>query len=525
MSNVSNIKATRAADAARQRQPPEPPSRPIPIARAPSVESPRSLDEAESDIMLAEARALEEKARLRDQWSQATESRTVSNAEHAPRSLRGVPVAQSWEEPWRHHLSEPRWGQDRNTASGPAFDDTMHRRTAREASIMHSRLTPGPYQTAGRSDYPESTHSSIGARQSSELTRVAPGRELPGDMMMGRPSFALSTTGGELHPTLSRQSAQTQGSVSRSHQRTYEHLTSGPPSAPSLNHKGSRQDLLNRKESRQDLLNRKESRQNLLSHKESRQSLREGGPHLEGAKADTSKVTLACLLLAHLLHNTGGESQSDPSSNTFPHSEPADRDGIDHFMKPPSVHSERHYSWYDMEALSEEDRSMPSSPTQRHNIMRHHRPGGPREPRRPSDIRSSFASSISPSDSASCVLGLNREDSRRAATPPTPTLDDVPEGHLHAAAALALAFDPFDATRRPSLATLPGYSTHLDTSQERAPTPPVIPSSPPPQYSPSIASVYPPFDPSRVRKPETAYHNPRPIRANESRPSDDCAVQ
>lgn len=500
----------RAIDPARQRRPPDPPSRPSVSSLPPQLDpipvDPRSsLDIAEAEIRRAESRALDEKARLRSQGVHHPKPRTMSNAErdeHLRRELRQVE-----EEAWERHLEELRWQEKKSIEERKNFEEAYCRKSLGEISAMSHRQSSSDTPPMRQTSYPDAALSPMVSRQSydrgvpawqeSVPPRNVPSRESYDSRVSHRRQDSLAPAAEEMRPTTSRQSTQTHASHNEN-QRPLDHrlrqVSLDYPAAPSS------------------------------SHGSQASASRAGG--------DTSKVTLACLLLAHLLHNTGDDTPAGSSCDTPPSRGPTAQAELNAPTNRASFDSYRQLSCDDpAEAIDLEDGPFRASPVQRHGSVRLNRPGGPRDPRdlhRPLAHRSSFSSSIAPSDSISVVSGVDREHLRRAATPPSPVIDDPPESQLPAQSpSISMAHYAFES--RSSLRTAPpGYLPDHEVPHHHPPTPPILPASPPPQYSPSSSGSVSRLDPLRARKPATMYHNRHTV-PGVPRPNDqtteDCNVQ
>ncbi|EKD00084.1 hypothetical protein A1Q2_05608 [Trichosporon asahii var. asahii CBS 8904] len=493
----SGIEGARITDPARQRRPPEPPSRPS-VSSLPETSEQRSrLDVAEAGIRLAETRALDEKARLRSQGVQHPKPRALSDVERDEdlrRELRRVE-----QEAWERHLEELRWQEKKSIEERRNFEEAYCRKSLGEASAMTQRQSSCNSASVRQNSYPDTALSPMASRQSCDarvppwqetLPRNAPSRESYDSRLSHRrqDSLAAPSPESDLRQTNNQQGRQTQAGDTET-QRLHDH------------------------------------RHRQVSF-EQRPPSSSGGSQSSAHRTapDMSKATLACLLLAHLLHNTGGENeQDDPSRGTPSSSRAPTQVEVTSPIHRTSIDSYRQCACDDPEAVDLEDGPFRTSPVQRNGTARLNRPGGPRDPRRPSGHRSSFSSSIAPSDSVSVVSGVDRESSRRAATPPTPVFDDPPESQLPPPSPpVSTARYAFES--RTSLASAPpGYHSNMDVHQHHPAPPSVIPISPPPQYSISTSS-----DPTRPRKPTTMYHNHRPVSVL-PRPDDhtteDCNVQ
>lgn len=490
----------RATDSARQRRPPDPPPRPSVSSLPETFERRTPLDVAEAEIRQAESRALDEKARLRSQDLHHPKPRALSNTdrdEDLRRELRRVE-----QEAWERHLEELRWQEKKSIEERRNFEEAYCRKSLGEAAGMSQRQSPGDTTSTRQNSYPDAALSPVVSRQSFDAgvppwqeaipPRGMPGRESYGSRMSHRRQDSLipPVPDSELHPTNSRQSFQTQASDTET-QRPYDDRV----------------------------------RQVSFEHPVPPSSSSESQPPFHRTAPD--KATLACLLLAHLLHNTGENVQNDHSHGTPSSSRAATQVEMNSPTQRTSIDSYRRYTVDDPEAVDLEDGPFRSSPLQRHGTVRLNRPGGPRDPRRPSGHRSSFSSSIAPSDSVSVASGVDRQNSRRATTPPTPMIDDPPESQLPVPSP-SISSTRYASDSRSSLRSAPpGYMPDMDV-RHHAPSHPILPASPPPQYSASSSASVPPLDPLRPRKPTAMYHNhhtvpvlPRP----DDHTTEDCNVQ
>lgn len=539
--NAALAEARRMIDPARLRRPPDPPSRPAaaPQFRSPEPRRPIDVAEAEAEIMRAEARALQEKARARHlgphglHGPHEPKPRSISDAERddmVRRELRRVEEAA-----WERHLGELRWQEKKRTEDRRSFEDQYCRKGLGGAS----GAPLGRAATASRSMSQPSCHDAPPSPVASQRSSAA---EMPPWLNAARQDTAPPR--------------QHRGSQASHHRRQSSLAPAAPDSL--LRPAGSQQSIQQASEAGSQRGHAEAPSQASVSPSAGAPSSR-ASHSSSAAAADTARATLACLLLAHLLHNTGADTGSPPLTG--------DAHGRVEAPGPPArgpIDCYRRYSGGDPEAIDLEDGPPLPSPVhgghgvhgahgaQRQGSVRPGRPSGPRDPRRPSRPRSSFSSSVAPSDSvsvvsaASAVSAPDRDAGPRAPTPPSPPLppspavDDPPEDPLP----LPLPA-PVPSVRQARYAFAdrsspapPGYVVDAfgeaaagrrahDLRQDL----PAMPASPPPQYSASASAGPPSLASLRASKskPATLYHSshtaPSVSRPHGNHPPADCIVQ